>query len=264
MIALNELIKNKELFERRYNIKGLKFNLDIIFNLEEKRKELQLTTEKMRADCNKLCGEVAALKNENKNLLPLLEKITFLDKNIIKNNKLLEKYDNKINKYLLKLHNLPDNENLRHLQLKINKSTSSLAELEEFLTTISDIKLSNQSIDKHLKTMQNMILSELPQITKCKIGYEILTTYDEFEPIKDKIMQYFMTHSEHVIEVSCKKLYKSNTASYLVHLNRHTSVYLEVIREFKTRENKIKYHDKNTDMTKFVNQMNIIFNFRRK
>ena len=65
MIALNELIKNKELFERRYNIKGLKFNLDIIFDLEEKRKELQLTTEKMRADCNKLCGEVAALKNEN-------------------------------------------------------------------------------------------------------------------------------------------------------------------------------------------------------
>lgn len=264
MIALNELMKNRELFEKRYKLKGLKVNLDQIFLLEEERKVLQLKTEAMRAECNKLCGSIADLKKQNKNTSDLLEKITRLDNEIKKNNIILAKQNKHINKLLTKLHNLPDNENTRHLQLDTINSSSSLADLEEFLKTIAEIKTSKLSIDKHLKSIQNMILRELPQITKCKIGYEILTTLDSFDDIKNKIMQYFIIHSEHVIEVSCKKLYKSNTASYLVHLNRHSSVYLEVIREFKTRENKIKYHDKTTDMTKFANQINIIIKFRLK
>ncbi len=264
MIALDKLYKERDLFERRYKLKGKKFNLDKIFALDEKRKRLGLETEAMRAECNKLCGSVAAMKESGKPLAKTLEKIEILDSQIAANNKILAKLYKKIDALLAKLHNLPENENDRHLQLTTAQKTSSISELEEFLQTIASVSHSKLVIDKHLKSMKNMLLTDLPQITRCKIGYEILTTQDDFDRVKTQILNHFAAHSEHLIEVACKKLYKSNAASYLVHLNRHSSVYLEVINDFKTRENKIKYHDKKTDMTKFAMQLNIIIKFRLK
>ena len=252
-------MKNRELYETRYRIKGLKPNLKKIFALADKRKILQLKTEAMRAECNKLCGLVAELRNNQKDTNTTLSKIRALDKQIAINMSVLDWQNEHINKLLSKLHNLPDHENLRHLQLKTDKNMSSLVDLDEFLNNIAAIETSNKTIDKYLKSQENAILSELPKIVKCKKGYTILTTLNDFENTKTKIFEYLKKHSQHIIEVSCKKLYKSNTASYLVHLNRHSSIYLEVIREYKTREHKIKYHAPEIDMTRFVNQMNIIF-----
>ena len=260
MIALNELIKNSEIYEQRYKAKGLRVNLNRIFVLEKKCKELQLKTEKLRADCNKFCGEVAILRNEEKDTSYLLNKILKIDSQIKINTAILNRQTKKLNKYLSKLHNLPDHENSRHVQLSTSKNQSSLSDLDVFIKSITKIEDSNLTIDKYLKTMENQIVSNLPKIVKCKIGYLILTTQDDFDDLKTKIMQYFKDNAQHVIEVSCKKLYKSNSSSYLVHLNRFSSVYLEVIKEYMTRENKIKYHDEKTDMTKFANQLNIIIN----
>ena len=72
MIALNELIKNKEIFEDKYKAKGKKTNLKKILDLENKRKILQLKTESDRATCNKLCASVANLKNNDENITKII------------------------------------------------------------------------------------------------------------------------------------------------------------------------------------------------
>lgn len=257
MIALNELIQNKELFEHRYKLKGQKPRLEKIFNLEAKRKELQLNTEAMRAKCNKLCGSVATLKNNGEDTSVIIREILKLDRQISKNNIMLNHQTKQINKLLSKLHNLPDDENLSNLQLNINPNSSTLEELESFLSSISNIKLSSEPASNYLKQMQNMIADDLPQIIKCKDEYLILTTQAKFEETKNKILDYFKSHAEHIIKVSIKKIPKECAASYLVHLNKHTSLYANIIREFYTRQHKIKYHDKACDMTKFVNQISI-------
>lgn len=257
MIALNELIQNRELFEKRYNLKGRKIHLKKIFDLESKRKDLQLKTEAMRADCNKICGSVADIRNKNQEASNIICKITKLDNQIAKNNKRLAMQNKQINKKLARLHNLPDNENVINLQLDISPRASTISELENFLGRVSQIETTTNSIKAHLKELQNIIADNLPKIIKCKNNYLILCAQNEFENLKKQILDYFKSHSEHLIKVSIKKLQKECAETYLVHLNKTVSLYVDIIREFNTRFYKIKYHDSLCDMTKFVNQINI-------
>jgi hypothetical protein len=61
-----------------------------------------------------------------------------------------------------------------------------------------------------------------------------------------------------LIKVSSKKLHWANNASFYVHLNQKESFYFEINKEYCTREANIKYRSKDIDMTKFVNQINIL------
>ena len=259
MIALNELIQNKELFEQRYELKGKKRNLKKIFLLESIRKDLQLKTEAMRANCNKMCGSFAAARNKNEDVSALAADIMKLDKAILKNNRVLTRQNNKINQLLEKLHNLPDAENLTNLHIDTTANASSLDDLDNFLKTISKTTQSDTSINKYLASLENVILDNLPQTTKCKDGYLILSELSNFDKLKDEILNYFKSHSEHIIQVSIKKIHKECAASFIIHLNKTVSLYFDIVREFNTRHHKIKYHDKASDMTKFVNQINIKF-----
>ena len=81
MIALNELLENIEEFTYKYKQKGVRFNPNFFVKLEEKRKELQLKTEKMRADCNKLCSESISKKIKNNSQINMQE-IDLLNKKI--------------------------------------------------------------------------------------------------------------------------------------------------------------------------------------
>lgn len=257
MIALNEIIKNKELFLNRYKLKGRRISLKKLFNLESKNKELQLKTESMRSNCNKLCGIIAELRNKNQDTSSLIFEINKLDMQIKKNNKLLARTNNQINKILSKLHNLPDDENLTNLQLETKNKATNLENLESFLNKVSTIKISDTTTNKYLYKLHDVILDSLPQVIKCNDGYVILSNLNNFETLKEQLLNYFKLNAEHLIKVSIKKISKECASSYLVHLNKTLSLNVDIIREYNTRSHKIKYHDTTTDMTKFVNQINI-------
>jgi len=257
MIALNELIKNRELFERRYLLKGKKVSLNKIFLLEQKRKKLQLETESMRATCNKFCGQIAEKRSSSEDISTLISEIEDIDKNITKNSKILLGQTLKLDKMLQKLHNLPDDENQSNLQLETLGKSSSLQNLETFLNKIAQILPYDESINKLLKKKQNYLFSELPTIAKCSDGFMILLKKDQFEEIKTKILDYFKNNAQHIIKFSIKKLPKHCTDAYLVHLDKALSLDIEIVKEFESRKYKIKYRDVQADMTKFVCQINI-------
>ncbi len=257
MIALNELIKNRDLFERKYLLKGKRVSLDKIFSLEQKRKMLQLETESMRANCNKFCGQIAEKRNASEDVSVLIAEIERLDKNIAKNNKILLGQTLKLDKMLERLHNLPDDENQSNLQLETLAKSSSLQNLETFLNQIAQVLPYDESINKLLKKKQNHLFSELPTIAKCSDGFMILLKNDDFEKTKIKILDYFKHNAQHIIKFSIKKLPKHCTDAYLVHIDKALSLNIEIVKEFESRKFKIKYRDAQTDMTKFVCQINI-------
>lgn len=262
MIALNELIKNSSLFESRYALKGVRQNLTKIFVLEEKRKKLQLKTEKMRAECNKLCGKIADLRNAKDNLSNKIKEITYLDKQILKNNKTLERQNIKINAELKKLHNLPDATNERNIQYATENKKSTIEDLQKFLNTCCDCD--TEEFDKNIKNklvdLKNFILDKIPIIYKCANGFLILSSKEEFEKIKLEIINYFKKNSINLIEKSCKMIQKHCSAEIVAKINNSQEINIEIVREFMTRDYRIKYHNSNVDMTNFANQINIILN----
>ena len=65
MIALNEILNNKKLYEEKYKLIGKRYNLDKIIASEEKFIILDRQNNENRAKCNKLCSQVADLVNSN-------------------------------------------------------------------------------------------------------------------------------------------------------------------------------------------------------
>ncbi len=261
MIDLHHLLNNIDLYNNKYKKKGLKTNVKFFIMLENVRKQLQQKTENMRALCNKLCGEVVKLKNNGKSTEDLVEKITLLDKQINKNNEILNKQNLYINKKLKKLHNLPDYLNPMHEQMKTNKSGVEKKQLIDLLEKQYNIIEYPKNIKKLFKEKRNYLLDEqnLPLVTKCKDGYLFFCTEAQQKEIQEQFLDYFSTNALSLIKVSCRKLNKENSASFYVHMNRRESFYFEINKEFYSREYNIKYKDTKTDMTKFVNQINILF-----
>ena len=82
MIALNEIISNKNLFEEKYKLMKKNIKLDKIIQLEENFIILDKKANELRANCNKLCSEIAELVNSNSDTTEALSKINMLEKQI--------------------------------------------------------------------------------------------------------------------------------------------------------------------------------------
>ena len=261
MIDLNDLLKNIDKYKAGYAFKKVRANLDYFVIMEESRKKLQLDTEKMRALCNKLCGEVARFREKNKDTTELINQITALDKVINENNKELERYNKNINKHLAKLHNLPMYDNEYNEQLANNKNaTITYAELEKDLKKNLQVEEFDGKIQKYFKEKANFLFEEdkMPFAVKAKNGFVILCRAQDVEKIQEEFLKYFSEKAMSLIKVSSKKLHWANSASFYVHLNHKESFYFEINKEYCTRESNIKYRSKDIDMTKFVNQINIL------
>lgn len=260
MIDLNHLLNNLELYKQKYTLKGLKTNLDVFVKLEKQRKELQLKTEGMRALCNKLCAQVTTFREKNKDTNELIEQITSLDEQINKNNNQLAKFNKTINKKLSKLHNLPEFENQFNLQLSTTKTNVTLKDLFNFINEKYDVTNYDKNILCYFKQSKNMVLTEnsLPCVTKCKDGFLFLCKESDIEKIKNVFLDYFRENALSLIQVNCKKLNKANAASFYVHLNKKESFYFEINKEYFSRLYSYKYRNSKIDMTKFVNQINIL------
>ena len=261
MIALNELLKNIDSYNSAYELMGLKTNLNNFVVLENKLKNVQLQFEHTRALCNKKCGELIQLKIANNNVDDLLNEITLLDKTANKLQKQLNIITNIINKKLRKLHNLPDNTNTHHLQIETSKTKSNFNNLKSFLEKFCKIDSTVYSNKKYISKQAEKLFNEeeLPIATYTKKGITLLCTKNDLDNVYDKLLNYFKQNSLSIIERSVAKLKKSSTRELFIHLNHKTYLKLEVKKEFYSREYKIKYRDKECDMTKFVNQINIIF-----
>lgn len=261
MIDLNHLLNNIDLYNERYHHKGLKTTVDVFVELENERKELQLKTEKMRALCNKMCGEVPTFRTLKKDTSELLEKIKMLDAQVNFNNKVLNKMHQKINKRLKKLHNLPEFLNHYNEQMITRKNGIKLEELTKLIESNFSVEHYSGKILKFFKEKRNVLLEEsaLPQLTKCNDGYLFLCKESDVSKIQTLFLDFFEKNALSLIKVSCRKLNRANSVSFYVHLNRKESFYFEINKEFYTREFNIKYRDSSIDMTKFANQINILF-----
>lgn len=261
MIALNELIKDIEKYKTAYKLMGLKINLNTFVKLENKLRTAGQAFEHSRALCNKKCGELIKKQAQNTETVAELAEIVMLDKKTLKLQAKFNKINKKINKKLERLPNLPDENNLSNLQIETTKTASSIEDFKTFIEKTFKVNTFSKKINLFLKGETDKIFEEenLPQITYTKNGIVVFSKKDDVEKHFNNMLTYFKNNAISIIKLSINNLCKSSTHEYLIHLNENLYLKLELKREFFSRKYKIKYHDKSTDMTKFVNQINIIF-----
>lgn len=261
MIALNELLENFEEFKQTYNEMGLKINLDSFVVLENKRKLIQSDFESTRSTCNKLCKMVADKRKSNEDTTELLNQIKRLDSQNKKLEKKLERYAKIIDKKLKTLRNLPDTINKKHLQIKTSKAESTVNQLKSFLASICKCSNTDKNIQDYLTDQKNKLYKEndFPAMVQAKDGILLLSTAKNFEQLCETLLEYIKNNSKSLVKISIYKMKKSSSSEYFVHLTRKTYLKIAFKKEFYTRELKIKYRDSSIDMTKFANQINIIF-----
>lgn len=259
MIALNEIVKNKENFEKKYQQMGKRVNLNSIVFLEEKYSKLQLEAKENRTNCNKLCSTVADEINQGKDVGELIAKINSLDKLICKQTKTLEKMYAKINKKLRKLHNPAKGENLLNLHIKTKAKEYSIVDFVEAIGKISVVNITDKSIKNYLKTREDYIFSvdNLPIVLKYKNKYTILASKDDCIKIYDTLVKQLKDNSKVLIQKSIRQLKKPSTEEYRATLSDNSVVDLKLVEEFYSREYSLKYTDPKSDMSKFLNQIDI-------
>ena len=170
MIALNEIIANKELFEKKYKLMGKRANLDKIIKLEEQFIILDKKSNELRANCNKLCSEIAELVNTNKDSKHAILKINTLDKEISVLEKKSSKAMKSINNKLKKLPNLPLDENVLNIPIK---SKNTAFGIENFVATLSNIaepEIINLSEKKYIDSLKKVVIKaeNLPKLINLK------------------------------------------------------------------------------------------------
>ncbi len=261
MIALNKLLENFEEFEKTYELMGLKINLSVFVELEQKLKNVQLELEGKKALCNKLCGELIKKNVAGQKTTEELKEIKELESEI---SKLQTKFDNvssSINTKLKMLPNLPDNKNISHLQIETTKTECNLNDLKLEIEKFCSVESSLFTKAEFVKAQAGKQFSQdnLPKATYLQKGIVILCTEDQVDVITQNLINYFKSNSLSMIERSITKIKKSSARELFVHLKPQMYLKFEVKREFFSRKYKFKYRDKKTDMTKFVNQIDLIF-----
>ena len=108
MIDLKTLRDNFGDVESSLKTRGYHLDKKIFFSIDDKRKSLQVSVEKLQADRKKLSAEFGSLKSSNQDTSSLKE---IIDKNNIeldsKNNELQDLLT-KLNDFLLDIPNIPD------------------------------------------------------------------------------------------------------------------------------------------------------------
>ena len=261
MIALNDLIDNIERYEQAYNLMGLNENLNSIVDLENKRKVVQLEAEKMRADCNALCSKMADVRKKNEDTEPSLTEILELNKQISKLSRELDSYEKRINLKLDRLHNLPDELNTLNLQIETKNNQSNFTEFTSFLKSFMQSSHSLKSLAGYIKKFKNRVFTEdeLPKCIFLRNGIMLLVPDYKTNETMNKLLDYFKEKCMNIIQLSVKYLKKSSSAEYQIQLNNHRHIKVRLKREYFSRKYKIKYKNKELDMTKFVNQINIMY-----
>lgn len=259
MIALNELVKNSEDFAKKYKLMGKRINLGSILLLEKKFTALQQKTTADRSACNKLCSTVAEMINQNKDMSETIAKINTLDKQINKDTILLNKLYKKINLKLLKLPGLARNENVLNLHIKTKATNFSIDDFVSQITKLSEIEVLKENINTYLQSKESQIFDtqDLPMVLKFKHKISIFLTKKDVVKVYDELVQSLKDNSKVLIQKSIRSMKKESSEEYRAVLPDKSIVDLRLIEEYKSREFGLKYHDNETDMSKFLNQIDI-------
>ena len=262
MIALNEIISNKEKFELTYKSMGKKIKLDKIISLEEEFIKLDKKSNSLRSECNKLCAEIAELVNSKSDTSEAISKINNLDKGIIKLEKKSEKAMKKINKKLKKLPNLPLENNTLNLAVKTKNTEFSKEDLIRSINQFSEIEPVEQNYNGFINSIKKVVFKaeNLPKIVLLKgsrkQNFVILCGINAIE-ILNNLQKTLTENAKYLTIKSIKTLKQESSKELYATLSDKSFVSIKYSGEFVSRENSIKLYDKNIDMTKFVNIIKI-------
>lgn len=266
MIALNEIIKNKEWFENRFALMGKSFNLDKIIELENKFIVINNQSNNLRAECNKLCSSVPKIASQKQVLKMQIKNINRLNKTILNLENKSKKAMSKINRLLSSLPNPAMQTNMLNLvvESKENDKFSKEIFIDE-INKIMQITALNSSITKHLNQQKNVVLKEeaLPNglIKNSKKTTTLLLFFtDNAKSYLEKIETILICNSKYLIEKSVQNLSHNASREILAILSNNTRITIEFWDEFVSRDLGLKYYSKNTDMTKFVQMIKITCN----
>ena len=264
MIALNEILNNKKLYEEKYKLMGKRYNLNKIIASEEKFIVLDRQNNENRAKCNRLCSQVADLVNNNQSTSELIFEINKLDKKIMKGEKQSARAMQKINRNLKKLHNLPLEQNTlnEHIKTTVDANFSTNDFFAE-LAKISEINNFSASLSRFLNSQKNVVFKaeNLPIITKCRAikSKQTMVIFCDKNAIQlfDNLVEMLSKKCKFLIIKSIKSLKKDSEKEVLCTLENGTNIDIEFLGEYVSREKMIKYYDKSLDMTKFVSMIRI-------
>lgn len=262
MIALNEIISNKEKFEQTYKKMGKNIKLDKIISLEEEFIKLDKKSNELRSECNKLCSEIAELVDSGANTTNAISKINEIDKNIIKLEKKSSTAMKKINKKLKKLPNLPLDENILNIAIKTKVTNFSKNDFISFIKQFSKIENVNQKYKDYINSLKKVVLKAetLPKITQINSSNQqliiVLCGTNAIE-IMSKIENILAENAKYLTIKSIKSLKKESSKEFCATLSDNTFISVKFSGEYVSREKMIKLYDKTLDMTKFVNIIKI-------
>lgn len=264
MIALNEIIKNKDWFEKKFALMGKSFNLDKIIHLENKFIDIDAKANKLRSECNKLCAQVADIINSENNANDLIKKINSLDKTILQLEKKSSRAMTKINRLLSKLPNPAIGTNTLNLVIpsKENKDFTHISFLKE-LENIVNLSQINIPMKKYINLQKNAVLKEnnLPfgLIKHTKNSFEIMLFLDgSAEYVQSQIESIFKSNAKYFIDKSVESLNKKANREFLAILSNNSRITIEILGEYVSREIGLKFYSTQTDMTKFVKMIRIV------
>lgn len=106
MLDLKWLSENKELVKRVYKKKGLSLNVDELFELDQKKRQLQVKVDNLRHRQNELSDQIA--KTEEHNRSELLNKAKIVKEAIEMAEKEFQAIDHPLHDLTIQLHNIVD------------------------------------------------------------------------------------------------------------------------------------------------------------
>lgn len=261
MIALNELLANKKLYENKYRQMGRKIDLTQFVMLENERKIVQIEAENLRAETSKLCASVASLRKQNADTSKVIRQINLNNSRIKAKQRTLDRMNKNINAKLRLLPNIPEYDNELNKQLETANKTSDFEMFKLFIATKFKLIQSRKSIRRMVKSYKNRVFqeTELPIAVHCKNGIVLILQNYLSEEIKAELVEYLKNNSKYLVQPSVKNLKSSSTNEYIATINDLNILNVEIKGEYFTRDFSIKYKNLQLDTTKFVYEIDIIF-----
>lgn len=260
MIALDKLICNIHIYDDMYKKMGYNIDLNKILTLENLRKNLQLEYEDLKSKCNKMCNDFAIKRQSKEPINELYNEIILTDSKLKLLKKELDNYNKIINKNLNRLPNLPEKFIAQNTILSTSNKSINENEFINFIDSFDFKKVkSTLKIEQYIKTISNQLFHEdqASQIIFCSNGILILTPDFNVDNMLFQTINFLKQNSYKVIEDRTVNLNKSSIAQFSCHISTSEIIKISLVKEFFTRCYNIKYKNKNIDMTKFVNQINI-------
>lgn len=261
MIALNEILKNREQFENKYKLMGKKINFDRVFSLEEKFIVLDKNASETRAKCNKLCAEIADKINSGENVKKLTLQINTLDKQIFLLDKKSKRAMKKINRYLRKLPNPALEENALNIPLKTTPNVDFTHEkFIEYIEKIGNFNKVKCNLKSYLAEQKNVVLKKekLPETIKLASKNEYLILLDsDIICVFDELTKLLAGNAKYAVCKSVKYLKPWAAKAISAMLCDGSIVKIEFLGEYVSRDISLKFYDKSIDMTKFVNMIKV-------